>query len=75
MINHPFMNAVSDLTIEQIQAKLQDLNRKLNYASASGNEFLVNQIKLAMGTLQQVYSDKTAKSLQDAKMSDVINIE
>lgn len=74
-MEHPFMHGVSELTIEQIQSRLQDLNRKLSYAYNSGNQFLVDQIRLAMATLQSAYSDKTDKSLKDTNLSDVINIE
>lgn len=74
-MEHPFMTGVSELTIEQIQSKLQDLNRKLNHAYNFGNQFLVDQIKLAMATLQATYSEKTQKSLNDSNLSDVINIE
>ncbi len=74
MIEHPFIST-SSLSLEQIQERLQQLNKKLMFAISNGNEYLANQIKMAMASLQQAYADKTDKSLQQIDTKNVINIE
>lgn len=57
-MEHPLINDVNDLTLEQLQDRISDLTKKLGWAQRSGNANLVNQISLALNTFRSKYQEK-----------------
>lgn len=47
-MEHPLIGSLEDLTIEQLQDKINDLNKKLMIAHRSGNGYLCDQIRMAL---------------------------
>ena len=63
-MEHPLINDISNLTVEELQTKISDLNKKLAFATQTGNQALVSQIQLVLGSYNQAYKTKI-----DAMMS------
>lgn len=47
-MEHPLIGDLSELTIEQLAEKINDLHRKLTIAHRSGNGYLCDQIRMAI---------------------------
>ena len=57
-MEHPLINDISNLTVEELQSKISDLNKKLAFASQTGNQALVSQLQLILGSYNQAYRKK-----------------
>ena len=57
-MEHPLINDINDLTVEQLQSRISDLNRKLGVATRSGNAYLSTQIRMALETFNNKYQEK-----------------
>ena len=47
-MEHPLIGSLEDLTIEQLQDKINELGKKLMIAHRSGNGYLCDQIRMAL---------------------------
>lgn len=54
-MEHPLIGDTSDLTLEQVQGKINELTKKLTIAYRSGNGMLVSQVQMALETYQNRY--------------------
>jgi len=78
-MEHPLINNIDDLSVEDLQKRISDLNKKLSFAVRSGNAHLAGQIRMALEAfdnkyrqrLQETY-DKQSRSGPD--FSDRIDI-
>ena len=59
---HPLISKLEDLTEQQLLDKITELNKKLNIAYNTGNAYLCNQIRLALGSYNAKYQEKIRKS-------------
>lgn len=57
-MEHPLINDISKLTLEELQSKISDLNKKLAFASRTGNQAMVSQLQLILGSYNQAYKTK-----------------
>jgi len=57
-MEHPLLEQLSGLTLEEIQSKISDLNKKLAFAYQTGNQPVINQLQLIMGSYQEAYRNK-----------------
>jgi hypothetical protein len=78
-MEHPLINDIHNLTIDQLQEKISELNKKLSFAQRSGNTNLAGQIRMAIETFTNRYQQKTkemydSKNKNDPDYSDKINI-
>ena len=78
-MEHPLINNLSSLTMDELQSKISELNRKLSWATRSGNANLVYQIRLALDSYNSTYQQKLADSYKESNknnpdFSDKINI-
>lgn len=77
-MEHPLINVDNDLTIDQLQTKISELNKKLNIAMRGGNAALVGQIRMALETFNNKYQEKLqeqySKGNNGPDYSDKINI-
>lgn len=72
-MDHPLIGSLKELTNEEVSAKISELSKKLNYARRSNNNYLCNQIIMALNTFmteQQVRSSKN----KDTPFNEVIDI-
>ena len=57
-MEHPLINNIDHLGIEDLQTKISDLNKKLNWARRAGNAQVCAQIQLALNTFNAKYQEK-----------------
>jgi hypothetical protein len=79
-MEHPLIGNIDDMTIDELSAKVSELSNKLNIAAGMGNAHLCDQIRMALETFRNKYSEKlqdSYKKQQDAKINfdDKINIK
>lgn len=70
---HPLISNLDDLTEQQLLDKITELNKKLNIAYNTGNAYLCNQIRLALGSYNAKYQEKLRKS-PGTEFNDIIDI-
>lgn len=58
LMEHPLINDLSGLTIEELQSKISDLNKKLAFAMQTQNQALASQIQLVLGSYNEQYRRK-----------------
>ena len=73
-MEHPFINSLDDLTIEQLGSKISDLHKKLSIAHRMGNGYLCDQIRMALNSYNNKYQQKMqALSAPKAGETDSFN--
>lgn len=77
-MEHPFINGLDDLSLEQLGSKISELNRKLSIAHRTGNGYLCDQIRMALDSYQSKYREKLNTVFQsgntDNNFDDKIDI-
>lgn len=77
-MEHPLINDIGDLTLDQLQTKINELNKKLNIAMRGGNAALIGQIRMVLETFNNKYQAKLQeqqnKGSAGPDFSDKINI-
>lgn len=78
-MEHPLIPDIDHLTIDQLQAKISELNKKLGIAHRTGNAHLTAQIRMALQTFNNKYKEKTqaafaARNKDGPDFSDIIDI-
>lgn len=77
-MEHPLISDVSNLTLEELGARVSDLSKKLAIAQRGGNAHLCNQIRMALETYNNAYQTRLRESYKSGDgpdYSDMINIE
>ena len=57
-MEHPFINSLDDLTLEQLGSKVSELHKKLAIAHRTGNGYLCDQIRMALNSYNNKYQEK-----------------
>ena len=57
-MEHPLIPNLDALTIEELQSRISELNKKLSMAHRSGNAQLCNQIRMALENFNNKYQEK-----------------
>jgi len=78
-MEHPLIPNLDDLSLDQLQEKVTELNRKLAMATRMGNGQLRHQVQMALESYQNKFREKQQKIWDDARKkgtdySDRINI-
>jgi len=78
-MEHPLINNVDDLTMDELQDKMNELAKKVGIAHRMGNAQLVSQIRMALETYTNKYQEKQRAIYDAAKkggsdFSDKIDI-
>ena len=68
-MEHPFINNLEDMTLEQLGSKVSELHKKLNIAHRMGNGYLCDQIRMAIESYNGKYQQKT-RALSAPKAGD-----
>lgn len=72
-MEHPLIKDLSDLTTDQLQEKISELNRKLGVAMGMGNHALCNQLRMALENYQNKYQERIRKDSNN-NFDDIIDI-
>ena len=73
MMEHPLIHNLSELTNEQLQEKIFDLQKKLAIAHQTGNAHICHQIRMALETYNNKYLENT-RSQNNDNFDDKIDI-
>jgi hypothetical protein len=78
-MEHPFINNIEDLTLEQLGSKISELHKKLSIAHRMGNGYLCDQIRMAIESYNGKYQQKmraltAPKSGETDSFNDKIDI-
>jgi hypothetical protein len=71
-MEHPLIANLEDLTAEQLQEKISELNKKLSIALRTGNGYLCDQIRMALESYQNKYNERQRGS--STSFDEVIDI-
>lgn len=77
-MEHPMIGDLSELSLEDLSAKINELYKKLAIAQRGGNGYLANQVRMALESYQTQYQKKLQESYRSdpgQDFSDRINIE
>lgn len=76
MMNHPFIDnqALKEHSTDELQTKIAELNRKLNSAMRMNNGALVNQIRMAITSYNEVYASKIQDQYKKLNINSKIDI-
>jgi hypothetical protein len=72
-MEHPLIRNLNDLSAEDLSNKISELHKKLAIATRSGNGHMCDQIRMALESYQNQYTEKTRKDSGTA-FDDVIDI-
>ena len=67
-MEHPLINKIDGLTLEELSSKISDLNKKLGIAQRTGNAYLCDQLRMALESYNNQYQSKLQDSYK--KQSD-----
>ena len=74
-MEHPFINDLSDKSLEDLQDTISDLNKKLTFAYRTGNGPLINQIQMVIESYRNQHTKKMDAIFAKQKISTHINIQ
>lgn len=57
-MEHPFISDLSALKVEELQIKMSELTRKLNFAYQRQNSAMIHQINMALESYRNAYQKK-----------------
>lgn len=73
-MEHPLITDVNDLTVDQLQERMDDLNKKLIMAHRMGKGDMVAQIQMAIESYKGKYQEKMNLKWGGRDQSDKIDI-
>lgn len=76
-MEHPLITVDPDLTLDQLQDRINELNRKLQIATRSGNGHLCNQVRMAIDSYRSRYTaiiESQRRQQQAPNFDDKIDI-
>ena len=74
-MRHPFINDLSDKSLEDLQTTISGLMSKLNFAYRMGNGPLINQLNMALESYKSEYAKKMDELINKQNMQNKIKIE
>jgi hypothetical protein len=74
-MEHPFINDLSDKSLEDLQNKISELTTKLNFAYRTGNGPLIHQIQMVIESYKNAYGKKMDDLISKQKINAQINIQ
>ena len=74
-MKHPFINDLSDKTLEQLQETMNGLTSKLTFAHRTQNGPLIHQLNMAMESYRTEFNKKMDEVLKKQNNQNKINIQ
>jgi len=74
-MQHPFINNLSDKSLEDLQTVVTSLNNKLSFAYRTGNSPLINQLLMALESYKIEYNIKMDALIDKKNIQSKINIQ
>ena len=74
-MQHPFINDISDQTLEELQTTISSLMNKLTFAYRTGNGPLIHQLQMAVESYRSEYFKKMDEMVKKQNIQSKISIE
>lgn len=74
-MEHPFVNNLSDKSLEELQSTISSLTNKLTFAYRTGNRPLINQIQMVIESYRGEYRRKMDAMIEKQNIQKQINIK
>lgn len=74
-MEHPFINDLSDKTLDELQSSISDLSRKLTYAYRTRNQPLINQLHMALESYRKEHTKQMDDLMKQQNIDMRVNIE
>lgn len=78
-MEHPLINNLDQLSVDELSAVISDLHTKLSIATRSGNSHVCNQIRMAIESYRNKYQEKLQASYKkvtdDSAITNKIKIQ
>lgn len=72
---HPFITDLSDKSLEELQEKLSELTKKINFAHRTGNQVLINQLYMAIESYKAAYNKKMDELMKKQNIQNQVQIQ
>ena len=73
-MEHPLLGNIDHNTPEELLDRINELQKKLGIAYRIGNHDLCNQIRMALETFQNKYTEKSRRDDKDTGFDSIIDI-
>lgn len=74
-MEHPFINNLSDKSLEDLQTSISSLSGKLTFAYRTGNSALISQINMALESYRSAYKKKMDEMMDNQKVLGQVKIK
>lgn len=74
-MEHPFINNIDNLSLEDLQNKLSDLHKKITFAYRTGNGPLIHQLTMAIESYKTAYNKKMDEMIKKQNIQTQIKVE
>lgn len=74
-MEHPFINNIDNLSLEELQTKLSDLHSKVTFAYRTGNGPLIHQLNMAIESYKNTYNKKMDELINKQNINSQIKVE
>jgi hypothetical protein len=73
-MEHPLLPNIDNLSTDELTTKIAELNKKLSIAYRMGNNDLCNQLRMALETYQNKYTEKLRNTQSGTDYDGMIDI-
>lgn len=73
-MQHPFINDLSDKSMEDLQNTIQDLTKKLNFVYRQQNGPMISQMMMVLESYKNEYSKRIDDIYKKQNLQNKINI-
>lgn len=73
-MKHPFINDLSDKTVEELQTTISGLMTKLSFAYRTNNPALISQLNMALNSYREEYQKKLDELVNKQNIQTKIQI-
>lgn len=74
-MEHPFVQDLSDKTVEELQEKITDLSRKLKFAYSTQNGTMIHQLQMIIESYTVAYNKKITELIKKQNIQTQVKIE
>lgn len=74
-MEHPFINDLSNKSLEELQTTISTLTSRLNFAYRSQNSPLIHQLQMALESYKNAYSKKMDELIKKQNITAQVKID
>lgn len=74
-MEHPFINDISDKSLEELQEAMSGLMNKLTFAYRTGNGPMIHQLQMVLESYRNQHRKKMDEIFDKQKLTSKINIQ